>query len=90
MGVPERIDQDDLCPARAALVKNAPAPLLPVHLVARRSGVDRSRAPPDDARAINIRRDQSGITIESEYNETVKLPFYTRIIKFRPHAEGPI
>ncbi len=45
---------------------------------------------PDDASRINIRRDPNGITIESEYTETVHLPHYSREIKFRPHAEGPI
>jgi hypothetical protein len=45
---------------------------------------------PDDARAINIFRDQTGIKIDAEYTETLKFPLYTRDIKFRPHAEGPI
>jgi hypothetical protein len=49
-----------------------------------------SLALPDDASKINIRRSQAGISIESEYVETLHLPMYTRDVRFHPHAEGPI
>ncbi|MEO7084712.1 MAG: hypothetical protein ABI442_01520 [Gemmatimonadaceae bacterium] len=45
---------------------------------------------PDDASKINIRRGEQGISIESEYTETLRLPLYTRDVHFHPHAEGPI
>jgi hypothetical protein len=58
-------------------------------LINMRSHAD-SLGLPDDASKINIRRSQAGISIESEYVETLKLPMYTRDVRFHPHAEGPI
>src|SRR5207302_979494 len=51
---------------------------------------DRSKNHRRSAKQLVTRRRAGWTTIESEYNETVKLPLYTRIIKFRAHAEGPI
>lgn len=43
---------------------------------------------PDAAREISIRRTDSAIGIEAEYDEHIELPMYARDIHFHPHAEG--
>lgn len=41
---------------------------------------------PPEAAKISIRRTEKGITVESEYSETIAVPMYSREIRFNPHA----
>ena len=42
---------------------------------------------PEGAQAVNVRRTREGITIWSEYSETVELPLVRRRLEFTPRAE---
>ena len=45
---------------------------------------------PDDAKRIEIRRSETMLSIEADYDEHVELPMYVRDFHFHPHAEGPL
>jgi len=45
---------------------------------------------PEDARQISIRRTETMLSIEAEYDEHIEFPMYARDIHFHPHAEGPL
>ena len=43
---------------------------------------------PEEAGRVRIRRDQSSISISSEYSEHVELPLFVREFHFELHADG--
>jgi hypothetical protein len=45
---------------------------------------------PAEAGQISVRRSETMIGIEADYDEHVELPMYARDIHFHPHAEGPL
>jgi hypothetical protein len=45
---------------------------------------------PDDARRISIRRSETLLEIEADYDEHIEFPMYARDIHFHAHAEGPL
>lgn len=45
---------------------------------------------PDDAKQIVVRRTETLLSIDAEYDEHIELPMYVRDIHFHPHADGPL
>lgn len=58
-------------------------------LVHLRAAVD-SLDLPEGAKEIQIRRTDTAIAIEVEYDDRIELPRYVREVHFHPHAEGPL
>jgi hypothetical protein len=54
-----------------------------------RASADSLNLPPEAA-VISVRRSETMIGIEADYDEHVELPMYARDIHFHPHAEGPL
>jgi hypothetical protein len=42
---------------------------------------------PEAAAKVRIRRDENGVSISSEYYETVEFPLFVRALRFAPHVE---
>lgn len=77
--------QDDM----SQLVKFAPR-TSNENLIARLRADADSLSLPDDARRISIRRSETMLEIDAEYDEHIEFPMYERDIHFHPHAEGPL
>jgi hypothetical protein len=75
--------QDDMR-ALARFAANAPSDTIVARL---RASADSLGLPRDAARIV-VRRNDSGIVLESDYYERVELPGYVRDIHFHPRAEG--
>lgn len=60
------------------------------NLIARLRADADSLELPEDARRISIRRTETMLGIEAEYDEHIEFPMYARDIHFHPHAEGPL
>jgi hypothetical protein len=54
-----------------------------------RASADSLNLPPE-AGQISIRRNETMLGIEADYDEHIELPMYARDVHFHPHAEGPL
>lgn len=45
---------------------------------------------PEQATDISVSRSSSNISVSAEYAERIQLPFFARIIRFSPRAQGPL